>query len=381
MLSLLLSLALQTTPIVETVARLPEPVTNNAVAGAEVDGVPMAYSFAGLHAGKTWRDVTADAYACDLDALACREIAGLPDGVGRLASVAVNVRGWIYIFGGYTVAEDGSERSTPEVWRFDPSTEPYELATEIPTPVDDAVALVLEDRYVYLVSGWHDVDNVDLVQVYDVRKNVWFEATPFPGRPVFGHAGGVNDRRFVICGGTAVFPPAEAGGRRSFGAVPDCWAGVVAEDAPAEIAWSRAADYPGGPFYRGVAIGDGQAFMLSGVLFIGGTTNAFNYNGVGYDGEPSEPRGDIASFLEALVSDWSEDGACGPLPVYDFESVWSTRYDVSLPVMDNRGVVEFGGRLYLLGGMGPNQKVSDGVVRLYEEVIRFTSRDFCLGED
>ena len=43
------------------IARLPEAVSNNAVAAARVDGRAMAYSFAGLHAGKTWRDLTADA--------------------------------------------------------------------------------------------------------------------------------------------------------------------------------------------------------------------------------------------------------------------------------------------------------------------------------
>ena len=38
-----------------------------------------------------------------------REAAPVPGGVGRLAATAVAVGELAYVFGGYTVAEDGSE--------------------------------------------------------------------------------------------------------------------------------------------------------------------------------------------------------------------------------------------------------------------------------
>ena len=345
----------------EAWARLPEPVTNNAVAGIELDGRMMAYSFAGLHAGKTWRDVTADAYACDLEARTCREIACLPDGIGRLASVAVTVGGQIYIFGGYTVAEDGSEASTPQVWRFDPASEAYTHITDMPVPVDDTVALPFEDRYIYLVSGWHDTDNVDLVQVYDVEADSWFEATRFPGAPVFGHAGAMDGNgRLMVCGGTAVIPPAVEGGRRSFEARGQCWGGQVLAD-PAEISWQALGETVPGPFYRGVAIA--HPAPLNGYSFFGGSGNAYNYNGIGYDGEPVEPRGDhlLAVFIpRSRGRDW----CTVPNGIENTNFLAAGDPQPQGAFMDVRGAVQEGANtVYTLGGMGPGQIVSDHVRR------------------
>ncbi len=362
----------------EVWAHLPEPVTNNAVAGVELDGRLMAYSFAGLHEGKTWRDVTADAYACDLDARTCREIDGLPDGVGRLASIAVTVRDQIYIFGGYTVAEDGSERSTPEVWRFDPASETYTHITDMPVPVDDTVALPYRDRYIYLVSGWHDTDNVDLVQVYDVEADRWFEATPFPGAPVFGHAGALNDgptafpARILICGGTAVIPPREGETRRRFEAVPNCWLGGIGHD-PASIAWSATTPLPDGPIYRGIATVYGSDFFA----LLGGSDNAYNYDGIGYNSVPSMPRRHGRGSLITSFRPCGNRSEHEPVPwrTPDWQPVQN-----SLQVMDIRGTVssQLGDRFFL-GGMTADLGVSDVVWALqrqpYDDTIIVTACD------
>lgn len=321
-------------------ARLPEPVSNNAVAGVEVDGRMMAYSFAGLHSGKTWQDVTADAYACDLEARACREIAGLPDGVGRLASVAATAGGHIYVFGGYTVAEDGSERSTPEVWRFDPATETYTRRADMPVPVDDSVALTVADRYVVLVSGWHDTDNVEDVQVYDTVQDIWFSATPWPGRPVFGHAGGIVEDRLMICGGVEVVPPETEGGRRSFRRYDVCWAGWIDADAPWVIDWQVAPNHPGPMPYRAAAAGDAD---LGSVLFVGGTDTPYNYDGTGYDGTPAEPR-DHAIFPQNLAAPRADAWRVVIRPQ-------------GAGTMDHRGLIRWGDRFYTLGGMNADREV------------------------
>ena len=128
----------------QTQTVLPEPVANNAVAlhGGEI------YSFAGLGAGKTWRDVHAKAYKCTVEASQCEAIPALPDGKGRLAATAQTVGDMIYIFGGYTVAQDHTEVSTPEVFAFDPKTQSYSRRANIPVPVDDSVSLVYQDRYI-----------------------------------------------------------------------------------------------------------------------------------------------------------------------------------------------------------------------------------------
>lgn len=374
----------------EVWARLPEPVTNNAVAGAEVDGRMMAYSFAGLHEGKTWRDVTADAYACDLTARECREIDGLPDGIGRLASVAVNVRGQIYIFGGYTVAEDHSERSTPEVWRFDPASETYTHVTDMPVPVDDTIALPNQDRYIYLVSGWHDTDNVDLVQVYDVEEDRWFEATPFPGAPVFGHAGAIlgpgnphAPALLRVCGGARVEPASEPGGRRRFVLSEACWDGEILADRPAEIAWSVVSDISGLARYRGAAMPGGR-----GLHFFGGTDNPYNYNGIGYNGEAATPIMSIAnvpgesrsSFCYRLYNDASLPTQAPPRSTTFGRT--PQLFATSISMMDIRGLVrvplhqsaihsdpQSSIHYYSLGGLAPDLGVSDAVVRYNPDEI------------
>ncbi|WP_421789643.1 Kelch repeat-containing protein [Hyphobacterium sp.] len=321
------------------IAQLPHPVSNNAVAGVEVDGRFMAYSFAGLLAGKTWEDVTANAYACDLAAGDCRSIAPLPDRVGRLASIAATVGDQIYIFGGYTVAADNSERSTPEAWRFDPVNEEYARLADIRVPVDDSVALVYQERYVYLVSGWHDHDNVANVQVYDVAENEWFDATDWPGSPVFGHAAGVIGNVMLVCGGVEVVPPAAEGARRTFELYDACWRGEINPGNLAEIDWTQV-ELEGGPRYRAAMVGSQR---LDRFMILGGTDNPYNYNGVGYNGVPSEPDPSIlqidADGTEAVQSD-TEVRA----------------------MMDHRGLIEWNNGFVTLGGMEAGQEVSAAVI-------------------
>ncbi len=101
------------------------------------------------------------------------------------------VRAWL--FGGYTVAVDGSEKSIPGVYRIRPGESQLQWLTDMPVPVEDSVMLVYQDRYIYLVSGWHDLGNVNLVQVLDTKTLQWAQATPWPGAPVFGHSGGISE--------------------------------------------------------------------------------------------------------------------------------------------------------------------------------------------
>ncbi len=313
------------------IAYLPKPVTNNAVALVG----DTAYSFAGLHAGKTWQDTSADAYACDLGAGTCRTIAPLPDGIGRLAATAVTVQGKVYIFGGYTVAEDGAEKSTPEVWVFNPQGETYTRAADMPVPVDDAASLVFGDRYVLLVSGWYDTDNVANVQVLDTVENTWARATDYPGAPVFGHAGAIAGDQLLICGGVKVVPPIAPAKRRSFVLSDTCWQGEISNNAQS-IRWAKLQEKPIGAAYRRAAM----VLPNGDMAFYGGAMNPYNYNGIGYDGVPSTPlaRIDIASG--------------NPIS-------WRT---MPAPAgMDYRGALYWRGALVTLGGMDEEQQVLDRV--------------------
>lgn len=106
----------------------------------------------------------------------------LPGGVGRLAATAVAESNGVLVFGGYNVAEDGSELSLRDNWYFDPASGEFAVRAAMPVPVDDSVSLAVGNS-IYLVSGWHNRGNVNLVQRYNTVTDEWDQATPCPGDP------------------------------------------------------------------------------------------------------------------------------------------------------------------------------------------------------
>ncbi|WP_428269515.1 Kelch repeat-containing protein [Haliangium sp.] len=320
---------------------LPMAVTNNAVVAVPTAAGTHLLSFLGLGAGKTWRDPLSAGFHLAPGQTTWRPIADVPGPAGRLAGAAVAVAGVAYVFGGYTVAEDGSERSVESVHAYDPASGRYQVRAPMPIPVDDAVALVYADRYVYLVSGWHDLGNVNLVQLYDTRADTWTQATPFPGTPVFGHAGGIVADTMVIADGVRI--EVGASGRRSFAISGEAYIGRVDEADPRRIEWHRLPPHPGRPRYRmaatGVAGGGGT------VVFAGGADNPYNYDGVGYDGVPAEPSDRIFGYALA-------DGR------------WRELARLPVASMDHRGLLEVDGHLVLVGGMRAGQAVTAEVVSL-----------------
>ncbi len=323
--------------LAETLAGLPIRVSNNAVTTVDVEGRQYVVSFAGLGEGRGQSDTLDVTLALDSETGVWRESVALPGGVGRLASVAMSVAGLAYVFGGYTVAADGSEASLPYVHAFDPVLEEFTSLSRMPVPVDDAVAVTYLDRFIYLISGWHDLGNVNLVQHYDVVADTWVQATPIPGHAVFGHAGGIVGNRIVYCDGVAVRPFTEKS--RDFVANDECFLGIIDESDSRRIDWRRLSSHPGLPRYRMAAAGIGS---LHAVVFIGGSENPYNYDGIGYDGAPSEPvAGGMLFDLESLS--WRELSISGPA------------------AMDHRGLVPYGDRWLTVGGMLAGQEVTDRV--------------------
>ena len=317
---------------------LPVAVSNNAVASVRAGRREYVVSFNGLGAGKTHADTLASTFVYDSRSRSWTEADPVPGGVGRLASTAAAADGLIFVFGGYTVAEDGAEVSTPWTHAFNPRKRTFEERAPMPVPVDDAVAVTFDDRYVYLISGWHDLGNVNLVQRYDAREDQWVQATPIPGPAVFGHAGGIVGNTIVFCDGVAVSAHDER--PRDFVAVPDCFLGIIDDEDGRRIDW-RSVDYhPGLPRYRMAAAG---AAELNGVLFVGGSENPYNYNGIGYDGKPSEPAGNALLF-EIDTQSWQ---------MLEFEGE---------ATMDHRGLVPFKGQWLTVGGMAADQRVTGRVI-------------------
>ena len=317
---------------------LPVPVSNNAVASVKKGRGEYVVSFNGLGEGRTHDDTLASTYVYDSRSGQWSEADPVPGDVGRLASVAATADGLVYVFGGYTVAEDGAETSTPWTHAFDPRKRTFAARAPMPVPVDDAVAVTYDDRYIYLISGWHDLGNVNLVQRYDTREDAWVQATPIPGPPVFGHAGGIVANTIVYCDGVAIEVHNDQ--PRDFVAVPDCYLGIIDNEDGRRIDW-RSVDYhPGLPRYRMAAAGIPR---VNGVLFVGGSENPYNYDGIGYDGRPSEPAGNALLF-DIDTQSWR---------VLEFEGA---------ATMDHRGLVPFAGQWLTIGGMTSDQRVTGRVL-------------------
>lgn len=323
-----------------TVPDLPEAISNNAVAVIEGRDGFRLYSFLGLKSGKTWRDVSRQAFEYDSSAGRWLELPPVPVASGRLASVAAAVGDQLYLFGGYTVAENGKEESTPEVLRFEPDTRTWARVADMPLPVDDSVALVYRDRWVLLVSGWHKDANVAAVQVYDTRRDTWARATGWPGAPVFGHSGAISGEQLLICDGVRL--DVDGDGKRRFSASNECWRGRIGDGNPTAIEWEAVRPHPGLPRYR---MGAAAIAGARSVLFAGGSTNPYNYNGIGYDGIPSEPSARMLSFD-------LDSGAWLELPA----SAEAT--------MDHRGLACTSRRCYLIGGMRQGQRVAASTVSI-----------------
>lgn len=322
----------------QEVNKLPEPVSNNAVASVAVGESLFVYSFMGISEDKTYKDIHSKAFKYNVEKNTWRRIEDVPGDSGRLAATAATVGEKIYIFGGYTVAKDGSESSVPDVYLLDPLTDDFSLISKMPVPVDDAVSLVYKDRYIYLISGWHNNDNVNNVQIFDTHNNQWQQATPFPGPPVFGHAGGIAGNKIVIADGVKVVE-GEKEGVRSFIMSPESWLGIIKNGDIAEINWKKLPEHPGDARYRMAAIGDEEK-----IIFAGGSSNPYNYNGIGYNGKPSVP--DSSIFAYSLK-----------------DSAWQELATAPVATMDHRSLIKAGKWFYLVGGMLNQQEVSDRVFR------------------
>ena len=323
----------------EVLPALIQPASNNAVTLVEAQDGPYLYSFLGLGSGKAWQDISNRAAVLKPGAKNWTELEPVPGKAGRLAASAISVGGAAWLFGGYTVAADGSEESISGVYRVRPGEMQLQWVTDMPVPVDDAVLLNYQDRYIYLVSGWHDLGNVNLVQVLDTHKMQWTQATPWPGAPVFGHSGGISAGQMLVCDGVRIQYPADDSPRQ-FLSSDECWQGNIDKENHRKINWQSVASHPGAARYRMAATGDDY----NRVVFAGGSSNPYNFNGVGYNGVPSKAEASVFSY-SFKTGEWQNHG------------------ELPAATMDHRGLPYSDGWYYVIGGMQNNQTVVPTVYR------------------
>ncbi|GAB5381219.1 MAG: hypothetical protein Alis3KO_16720 [Aliiglaciecola sp.] len=318
---------------------LPEPVSNNAVAFVKTEHGDYLVSMMGLGAGRDYKDIHNKVWALKIGENSWQQKTSVPSSLplkGRLASVAVGIKQHVYLFGGYTVAADHTEISSPDNFKYDVVQDNYIKLAAMPVAVDDAVALVYRQRYIYLISGWHNDGNVNLVQVYDTQTDSWRQASPFLGKPVFGHAGAISVNKMVVCDGVAVVP--EANKRRGFAAESACYIGTITDDIY-KIDWRTLPHPTGTARYRMAATHIGDT-----LYFAGGSDNPYNYNGIGYDGQPSKADNQV----------W----------IFNLDTMKWNISSTKASTMDHRGLINDKDQLLIIGGMGKNQQVLNTVTQI-----------------
>jgi N-acetylneuraminic acid mutarotase len=319
---------------------LPEPLSNNAVAVLHGDVGTKVFSFMGIGAKKTWDAITASAYELDLKTGQWEEKRPVPGVAGRLGASAVALGGQILIFGGYVVDGDGNETPLSDVNVFNAFENRYYRGKDIPVPVADAVAGVYRDRYIFLVGGRSKTEAVRNVQVYDTEKDQWLQATPSPGMPVFGHAGGIVGDTIIYVDGAYTNPNSKG---PKYLASSECWMGKIPNPKKRDITkikWKKLPEHPGDARY-GIAAGAGPASKKgSKVYFTGGTDNPHGYNGLGYNGQPSEPS-PVTFAFDVRSESW--------------ETISENTPDAT---MDSRTLLVTQRGLLTIGGMEKGQRVT-----------------------
>lgn len=316
----------------------PAPISDNAVTSIVVGGTTLVYSFMGLSPEMKWNSVTNASYALNLKYNKWTTVRSAP-GPGRLGAVAASAQQQVFLIGGFVPDQSGLEAVIPDFSVYDPVGLIWYRGPDMPTPVRDAVAGVAKDRYIYVIGGLSRTGPSNAVQIYDVQGQHWLQATPFPGTPVFGHAGTVAGDAIIYIDGVKKNAP---GAKPVYVISDECWIGRLDKHDPRKIQWSKLPPHPGSPGYRIAAGGsdrDGKAY------FAGGSQSIYDYSAVGIDGKPAEPMANVFAF-NLRNNSW--------------ETI-STKWDAT---MDHRGLAATPDGLVIVGGMTAGPKVVANTIEL-----------------
>ena len=317
---------------------MPAAVSSNAV--ASLKGGFQIFSLMGVGPKKNWDDVTNQMYIMTMTHTGkWSKGRSIPGPVGRLNAAADGAKGLVVLMGGYVVDNQGLELTVPDVNVYEPGARRWSRGKDIPVAVDSAVAGVTRNRYIYLIGGRSRSGPVNNVQLYDLERDSWSQATPFPGTPVFGLSGGVADETIVIVDGAKAGP---AGGPK-YVASDECWLGKIEKKDPNKIEWSKLPAHPGAARF---AIASGGSNHDHKIFFSGGTPTPHDYKGRAYEGEPTEAS--AVTFA------------------YDVHHhQWETiSNDTSDPRADSRGIVFTPIGPLVIGGMAKNLAATAAVTQL-----------------
>ncbi|MCB0760951.1 MAG: hypothetical protein KDC12_05460 [Flavobacteriales bacterium] len=313
----------------DALPNMPEAVANNAVTSAYCGDTLCVYSFCGIGSGLEPADIHLHAWRYNTSTGVWNALPDVPDTQGLIASGASTINNRIYVIGGYHVNANFSEVSSSSVHVFDPESNTWlEDAASIPTAIDDHVQAVWSDSLLFVVTGWSNTGNVNKVQIFNPSLNTWEQGTVVPnsnGWKAFGASG-------VFIGDTLYYMGGVNGA--SFAATSLMRKGVVNPDNPLEISWDLLDDYPGDPGYRMACAQSGDC-----ALWIGGSSVAYNFDAVAYNGSGVVAPNERVAVYNASTLAWSE-------------------YMDNPAVMDLRGIARVSDHEWIIcGGIGEDQEV------------------------
>lgn len=327
---------------------LPEPVTSNAVASVSINGKQTILSFSGLSADKKITSMHNKAWKLEIntdgskpeESANWQSITPLPslqEPLGRLASSAVGINDSVYIFGGYNLGRSRSFDTAPGVYKYHVPTDSYAQLEPMPVSVNDALTLVYRDRFIYVISGWQNDGAINLVQVYDTLKNEWFQASPFIGTAVFGHAGGIVDNVIMVCDGAKI--TAQFAANKTIDQETNCYLGEINVTRPDKINWVQWVHPTDQGRFRMAASGD---IENDSIIFVGGATLPHQLNGMSYSGNAVQPTSEIWTYNITKRS-------------------WKVT-ESPQAIMDVKGLIKVGKKMFTIGGMLDKQAVTGKVI-------------------
>jgi len=334
------------------IASMPTPTSNNAVVGGWANDTAYVYSFGGIDNTKIWSGINKKSFRYNTVTDIWDTIPDLPNTNAVIAAGASYVDSIIYIMGGYQVLSNGNEISSNIVNRFDPRTNTYlSDGAAIPIPIDDHVQAVWNDSLIYVITGWSNTGNVPNVQIYDPANDNWLTGTSVPNNntyKAFGATGIIINNKIYYHGGAV--------SSGNFPGQSNLRVGQIDPNDPTQISWSSTwvTNYIS---YRAIALFDSWTNLP---VFVGGSDNTYNYNGVAYNG-----AGGVSPKSFSIGFDNSQSLPLGYGKARNSVTLKNNPINDSLLPMDLRGVAfPYSQFSYITGGMLRNQAVSNKTFRI-----------------
>ncbi|MGK0366324.1 MAG: N-acetylneuraminic acid mutarotase [Saprospiraceae bacterium] len=314
-------------------ANMQEPVANNAVTTATVNGETYVYSFTGIDATKSCDGDHLRSFRYSVTNDTWEALPDIPDMLGgKIAAAASMVKNKIYVTGGYHLSPSCNEISSAKIHIFNPETNEWEDdGAEMLVPIDDQVQVVWKDSLIIMVTGWSNTTNVNDVQIYNPTTNEWIEGNSTPNQAnykVFGGSGSIVGDTIYYAGGARI-----AG---NFPAATTYRKGYINPEDPTDITWSLKSD-PAAKGYR-----MGASDFQGRPIWFGGSDVTYNFDGIAYNGSGGVTALDRVSIYNPSTGAFEQFSAWMP------------------ELMDLRGVAKISDNEFILaGGMLQGQEVSD----------------------